>query len=79
MIMKKVLISAQLLCYIKKTTHTHWTENIKFYKESSTESSDITKLKKNSEEESCDIGKTFNMNKSIKRMSATMERNFCLL
>jgi len=53
-IMKKVLISAQLFCYIKHThthTHTHWTENIKFYNEYLTESSDITKLKNNSEED----------------------------
>lgn len=50
MIMKNVLISAQLLCYIKNT---HTEENINFYSESLTESSDITKKKK-SEEESCD-------------------------
>lgn len=49
MIMKKVLISAQLLRYIKNT---HTEENVNFYSES-LRAQTLLKKKK-SEEESCD-------------------------
>lgn len=52
MIMKKVLISAQPLCYIKIKPHTGQ-KTVKVYNESLTEISDTTKLEKNSEE-SCE-------------------------